>query len=48
MIEHFDADLQFALHNKISLNPILNAFQETDPKYNIVQASCGHFYEAYA
>ena len=31
----FEADLEAALINKISLNPILNSFQETYHKYNI-------------
>ena len=31
----FEADLETALFNKISLNPILNAFQHTYHKYNI-------------
>ena len=31
----FETDLEIALQNKISLNPILNAFQYTYHKYNI-------------
>jgi len=31
----FETDLEIALQNKISLNPILNAFQHTYYKYNI-------------
>lgn len=34
----FEKDLELAIHNKISLNPILNAFQETYHKYNIDKA----------
>ena len=35
LFNRFEADLEFALQDKISLNPILNAFQETYYKYNI-------------
>ncbi|MGV8813755.1 MAG: phytoene/squalene synthase family protein [Gelidibacter sp.] len=35
LFNRFEADLEFALQDKISLNPILNAFQETYHKYNI-------------
>ena len=31
----FEADLDFALKNKISLNPVLNAFQHTVTEFNI-------------
>jgi phytoene/squalene synthetase len=34
----FETDLEIALQNKISLNPILNAFQHTYYKYNIDRA----------
>ena len=35
LFNRFESDLEFALQEKISLNPILNAFQETYHKYNI-------------
>lgn len=35
LFERFEQDLEHALIDKISLNPILNAFQETVHKYNI-------------
>ena len=35
LFNNFEADLEDALKMKISLNPILNAFQETYHKYNI-------------
>ena len=35
LFDHFDKDLELALEQKISLNPILNSFQETYHKYNI-------------
>ncbi|WP_250432726.1 phytoene/squalene synthase family protein [Hanstruepera flava] len=35
LFEEFEKDLNLALERKISLNPILNAFQETYHKYNI-------------
>ncbi|WP_353779541.1 squalene/phytoene synthase family protein [Winogradskyella sp. 3972H.M.0a.05] len=35
LFNDFEKDLHKALSNKISLNPILNAFQETYHKYNI-------------
>lgn len=35
LFERFEQDLTYALIDKISLNPILNAFQETVHKYNI-------------
>ncbi len=35
LFNRFEADLEFALQEKISLNPILNSFQETYHKYNI-------------
>ncbi|WP_394907002.1 phytoene/squalene synthase family protein [uncultured Mesonia sp.] len=35
LFERFEKDLQDALEHKISLNPILNAFQETVFRYNI-------------
>ena len=35
LFEMFEKDLENALHNKISLNPVLNAFQHTVHKYSI-------------
>jgi phytoene/squalene synthetase len=35
LFENFTNDLELALEQKISLNPILNSFQETYHKYNI-------------
>ncbi|WP_299385287.1 phytoene/squalene synthase family protein [uncultured Lacinutrix sp.] len=35
LFKRFEADLEIALVDKISLNPILNAFQHTYHKYNI-------------
>jgi len=35
LFEMFEKDLESALENKISLNPILNSFQHTVDKYNI-------------
>ncbi|WP_299207726.1 phytoene/squalene synthase family protein [uncultured Dokdonia sp.] len=35
LFERFEQDLEYALLDKISLNPILNAFQETVHKYKI-------------
>lgn len=35
LFERFSEDLEHALDNKISLNPILNSFQETYHNYNI-------------
>lgn len=34
LFNRFEADLEFALQDKISLNPILNGFQETYHRYN--------------
>ena len=35
LFDIFETDLENALKNKISLNPILNSFQHTVTKYNI-------------
>ena len=35
LFNKFEEDLELALEHKISLNPILNSFQETYHKYNI-------------
>ena len=35
LFKNFEADLEAALNDKISLNPILNSFQDTYHKYNI-------------
>jgi len=37
LFERFENDLNLSLQNKISLNPILNAFQHTVTKYSIPQ-----------
>ena len=37
LFEMFEIDLENALHNRISLNPVLNAFQHTVHKYSIPQ-----------
>ena len=37
LFNHFESDLEFALKQKISLNPILNSFQETYHNYQIDQ-----------
>lgn len=39
----FENDLEIALNNKISLNPILNSFQHTVTKYNIPSNLIGAF-----
>lgn len=38
LLDKFEEDLAIAIEKKISLNPILNAFQETVRKYNIPKA----------
>ncbi|TNJ43163.1 phytoene/squalene synthase family protein [Tamlana fucoidanivorans] len=38
LFERFSDDLELAIHHKVSLNPILNAFQHTFHKYNIDKA----------
>ena len=38
LFNNFSDDLELALEQKISLNPILNSFQETYHKYNIDKA----------
>lgn len=43
LFERFEQDLAFALADKISLNPILNAFQETVHKYDIDRAHITSF-----
>ena len=35
LFDYFENELEFALQNKISLNPILNAFQHTYHKYDL-------------
>ena len=37
LLNHFEDDLEYALKEKISTNPILNAFQETVHRYSIDQ-----------
>lgn len=43
LFERFEQDLEYALLEKISLNPILNAFQETYHKYAIDKAHVNAF-----
>jgi len=43
LFKRFEQDLEHALVDKISLNPILNAFQETVHKYKIAQTKCNEF-----
>lgn len=43
LFNRFEADLGFALEEKISMNPILNAFQETYHKYNFDKALVDSF-----
>lgn len=43
LFERFEKDLENALIDKISLNPILNAFQETYHKYDIDKAHLASF-----
>jgi phytoene/squalene synthetase len=43
LFERFEQDLENALTDKISLNPILNAFQETYHKYGIEKAHVDSF-----
>jgi phytoene/squalene synthetase len=43
LFEKFEADLEHALNNKISLNPILNAFQHTFHNYNLDKSLVNSF-----
>lgn len=43
LFNKFEYDLELALDNKISLNPILNAFQHTYHKYNLDKAHVDAF-----
>ena len=43
LFNRFEKDLEFALEEKISLNPILNSFQETVHKYNIERGLIASF-----
>jgi 15-cis-phytoene synthase len=43
LFHRFEKDLEFALEEKISLNPILNSFQETVHKYNIERGLIASF-----
>jgi phytoene synthase len=43
LFNRFEKDLEYALHDKISLNPILNSFQETVHKYNIERSLIASF-----
>lgn len=43
LLDRFEKDLAHAIEDKISLNPILNSFQETVNKYNITPDMYGAF-----
>jgi phytoene/squalene synthetase len=43
LFDKFEKELEDAIHDKISLNPILNSFQHTVNKYNISQDLIGAF-----
>lgn len=43
LLDRFEQDLKYAIEDKISLNPILNSFQETVHKYNITPDMYGAF-----
>jgi phytoene synthase len=43
LFEKFEKELEDAIHDKISLNPILNSFQHTVNKHNISQDLIGAF-----
>jgi phytoene synthase len=43
LLDKFEADLEHALDSKISLNPILNSFQETVLKYDIDKSLINSF-----
>ncbi|WP_047547050.1 phytoene/squalene synthase family protein [Psychroserpens sp. Hel_I_66] len=43
LFDNFSKDLELALEQKISLNPILNSFQETYHKYNIDKSQVDAF-----
>ena len=43
LFNRFEKDLEYALTEKISLNPILNSFQETVHKYNIERGLIASF-----
>lgn len=43
LLDRFEQDLAHAIEDKISLNPILNSFQETVNKYNITPDMYGAF-----
>ena len=46
LFEMFEKDLESALQNKISLNPVLNSFQHTVHKYNIPQSMITAFMDS--
>lgn len=46
LFEMFEKDLESALQNKISLNPVLNSFQHTVHKYNIPHTMITAFMES--
>ena len=46
LFKSFENDLEYALTNKISMNPILNAFQDTYHKYNLDIAHVNSFMDS--
>jgi len=46
LLKMFEKDLDMALQNKISLNPILNSFQHTVHKYNIPKSMINAFMDS--
>ncbi|SDZ72551.1 phytoene/squalene synthase family protein [Bizionia paragorgiae] len=46
LFSNFEKELEYALHHKISLNPILNAFQHTYHKYQIEKHMVDSFMES--
>lgn len=46
LFELFEKDLENAIQNKISLNPVLNSFQHTVHKYNIPQTMISAFMDS--
>ena len=46
LFKNFENDLEYALINKISMNPILNAFQDTYHKYNLDIAHVNSFMDS--
>ncbi len=46
LFKNFENDLEYAIANKISMNPILNAFQDTYHKYNLDRAHVNSFMDS--